>query len=51
MDKVHGLDVRTNRINWAGLLFAVALGTAGYCFGDKIGLGIASLIVAAVQLL
>ena len=32
-----------------GIVFAIALLIAGYCFGKEIGLGIAALVVALVQ--
>lgn len=40
-----------NGINWSGMVFAVALGVAGYCFGGRIGLGIAMVLVALIQML
>ena len=35
--------------NPSGIVFALAVCLAGYCFGDKTGLGISAIIVALVQ--
>jgi len=39
-----------SRLNWSGVFFAISAFTAGYCFGGRIGLGIAAVIVALVQM-